>query len=151
MQVRTCEMSVSELVTLGSLYKHWRNTGISSEKRISFSGRKLFFYVKEAKVTFWGLRPRIQTRRAALSSPLRAHGLRARPAGSSAGRPLLGKRPNHSFGPSLANPCALRMGHSFHKITKIVPPGCNLACQTLLLKGRGRQFIFFPQKDTGLN
>lgn len=38
-------MSVSELATLGSLYKYWRNTDIFSGKRVSFYGRKLIIFL----------------------------------------------------------------------------------------------------------
>lgn len=119
MEVWTCEMSVPELVTLGSLCKHWRNTGIFSGKRPSFSCRKLFFRVKEAKAARWGLDLGLGAR-AAPRSPQHAAAGEAR----SPGRPLLPTRPNRSAGPSPGGRALPARGTTSTKITKIVPPGC---------------------------
>lgn len=106
-------------VTVGSFCKHWGNIGIFSGKRISFSGRKLFFCVKEAKVTCWG----VET----ASSETQGHPLPSRPLSARAGRgaraaaPPAGRAAEPQLPASLAGPRVLHAGHNFHRITPIVP------------------------------
>lgn len=135
MQAWTCEMSLCELLTLSSLHKPRRNTGIFSGKRTSFWGRAGFFCAEEAQAPCLAEAGGSEARRRSPPSLPSAHGLRA-------GRPLLGTRPNHSLGPALRDPRVLRTGHNSHRITHLVPPSCNLPAKPC--SWRGEAVYFFP-------